>query len=253
MSADTEEHKRIVRRWVKEVFNEHNLDMVEELKVPDYIDWNPYPGQDAFLGGFKAVLVAFFEAFPDFRYDVEHEIAEGDLLVCLGTWSGTNRGSFMGIPPTGERMSARRVDLVRFSGDRMTERWGTGNELKMLRMMGMCPPRPTVDGEDAAGTARRFVEEIINHKNVGAVEPVVLGTGVVSTRGMLELFRLAGSGGDVPMAVEDLVVDDGTVTARVTYELGHPGDGPRAAGSAALTLRLESGQVAEASFHVDRN
>jgi predicted ester cyclase len=258
MANTPEENKAIVRRWVKEVFNEHKLDQVEELKVHNYIDWNPYPGQDMALGGFKAVLVSFFQAFPDFRYDVEEELSEGDMLVCIGTWSGTHTGSFMGLPPTGERMSARRIDIVRFSGDKMTERWGTGNELKTMKMMGFYPPLPPLASDDPKSIVRRFIDEVFVKKNLAAIEDLADDNAVEHARNTVMLFLLSSAFRNSRVSIEHLVADGDKVTALLTFSgthegefMGQPPTGAEVKAQKTITFRVAEGKIVESWYDFD--
>jgi predicted ester cyclase len=41
--------------------------------------------------------------FPDLRFTVEDQIAEGEKVVARGTLRGTHRGEFLGIAPTGKQ------------------------------------------------------------------------------------------------------------------------------------------------------
>ena len=63
-------------------------------------------------------------AFPDFKATIDDIIAEGDKLVIRQTWSGTQKGEFMGIPPTGRSVSFRVIDIVRFSGGKFVATLG---------------------------------------------------------------------------------------------------------------------------------
>lgn len=253
MGHTPEEHKVIVRRWVKEVFNEHKLDQVEELKVHNYIDWNPYPGQDMALGGFKAVLVSFFEAFPDFRYDVEEELAEGDMLVCIGTWSGTHTGSFMGIPPSGKRMAAKRIDIVRFSGEKMTERWGTGNELKTMQMMGFYPPMPPIPNrDDPKVVVRCLIEEVFSKGNWAAIEELVDDSAVEHSKDALTLMLLSSAISGARVSIDELVAEGDKVTALLTFSGVHSGEvmkrsptGQEVSVHKTITFRVSGGKVIE--------
>jgi predicted ester cyclase len=256
MSVTTNEHhKQVVRRWVKEVFNEHNLDSVEKLKVPEYIDWDPYPGQNEYLRGFKSVLVRFFEAFPDFRYDVEEELVEGDMLVCLGRWSGTNTGTFMGREPTGGHLTGRRIDVVRFSGDKMTERWGTGPELQMLQLMGVVPPTTPLQDKSAKAVCRRFLDEVLIRRDAAAIDLLMNGGGALGTRDALGLLVLASAFSDVTLTADELIGEDDVATALITFTgthtgelLGRPPTDRRVSAGQVLTLRVDDGRVVECSY-----
>jgi predicted ester cyclase len=134
-----EEKKLVVRRWVDQVFNKKNLSEVDELKIANYVDWTPFPGQGPALNGFKPVLQMFLDAFPDFHYKIEDELAEGDLVVFRGTWRGTHLNNFVDIPPTGKEVTGQRIDTFRVIGDKMVEHWGCGNELDVMQLIGAIP------------------------------------------------------------------------------------------------------------------
>jgi steroid delta-isomerase-like uncharacterized protein len=259
MAETIAENKAIVRRWVHEVFNLHQLDSVGQLKVSEYIDWNPYPGQQTALSGFKSVLESFFDAFPDFHYDVEEELGEGDIVVCIGRWSGTHTGHLMGMPPTGKRMSAKRIDIVRICDDKMTERWGTGNELKMMELFGHGGvTESSVDAEDNKLVVRRFIEEVFNERNLVAIERFVSDEAVQHPQATLAMFITFAAFPDGRLRIDDLVAEGDKVTAFVTLSGTHEGEfmgsspsGRHVTTNAVLRLRLIGGQIVESSYELD--
>lgn len=206
-----------IRRWVQEVFNEHRVDQVQTLKVADYVDWNPYPGQDVALHGFKNVLEEFLASFPDFRYDVDEELFEGDSVVCVGKWYGTMRNDFMGLPASGERITARRTDAVRFHGDKMTERWGVGNELRMLRFLGVA--RTDAEVEEAASfedAVRLYLDRVLGGFDLAALDALVDVDAVSDAAGSLVHLCVVGALDDLALTVHETVVEEGSARVRAT-------------------------------------
>ena len=63
------------------------------------------------------------EAFPDLRVTIEDRILTGDKIVARNTWSGTHRGAFLGIAPTGRQITIRTIDIWRVQGDKLAEHW----------------------------------------------------------------------------------------------------------------------------------
>ena len=63
------------------------------------------------------------EAFPDLRVTVEDRIFAGDKIVGRNTWSGTHRGAFLGVAPTGKQITIRTIDIWRVDGDKLAEHW----------------------------------------------------------------------------------------------------------------------------------
>jgi predicted ester cyclase len=63
------------------------------------------------------------EAFPDLSVTVEDRIFGGDKIVARNTWSGTHRGAFLGVAPTGERIAIHTIDIWRVDGEKFAEHW----------------------------------------------------------------------------------------------------------------------------------
>jgi predicted ester cyclase len=63
------------------------------------------------------------EAFPDLRVTVEDRIFGGDKIVARNTWSGTHRGTFLGVAPTGKQIVIRTIDIWRVDNDKLAEHW----------------------------------------------------------------------------------------------------------------------------------
>ena len=134
MSA--EEQLKDAYRRIIEAISRGDADGLDELIAPDVVDHNPIPNQAPGRDGFKQWMAAARTAFPDMRGTVEDVIAEGDRLAARMTWHGTHRGEFVGVGPTGKRVSISAFHLVRFSGDRAVEWWGTADLLGALQQLG---------------------------------------------------------------------------------------------------------------------
>lgn len=58
--------------------------------------------------------------------------------VCLAyTLTGTHQGEFQGIAPTGRRIEVRGVQIGRFENGKIVERWGSTDELGIMRQLGV--------------------------------------------------------------------------------------------------------------------
>jgi steroid delta-isomerase-like uncharacterized protein len=76
-------------------------------------------------------------AFPDLRVEINDLIAEGDKVVARNTVTGTHRGEFMGIPPTGRRVAYDEIFVVRFADGRIAETWGVVDLASLMRQLGV--------------------------------------------------------------------------------------------------------------------
>jgi predicted ester cyclase len=72
---------------------------------------------------------------------VFHEtMIDGELYGCRFTLSGTQRGVFMGVPATGKPFQLAGITIMRFSGERVIERWSQADMLGLLIQLGAIPP-----------------------------------------------------------------------------------------------------------------
>ncbi|MER5754961.1 ester cyclase [Streptomyces sp. NPDC002088] len=115
-----------------------NLDALDEIVAPDSIDHDPAPGQASGPEGYKAMFGELRAAFPDLHVEVEHLVATDDELAFAYTITGTHLGPLMGQPATGKKVSYRGMQISRFGSDgKLVERWGSSDELGMLRQLGL--------------------------------------------------------------------------------------------------------------------
>jgi predicted ester cyclase len=88
-------------------------------------------------------------AIPD-RVDViERVIADNDRVGLLFRVTGTHRGGFFGIAPTGKKLDVHEVALIRIENGQMVEGWFMMDEVALLQQMGAKLP-PRRDGERVA-------------------------------------------------------------------------------------------------------
>jgi predicted ester cyclase len=72
--------------------------------------------------------------------DVEDLIAAGDKTVARVRTTGTHRGDFMGIPPTGSSGEMQLIDIMRFDGSgQVCEHWGVADMLSLMQQLGVLP------------------------------------------------------------------------------------------------------------------
>jgi len=135
MSLET--NKALVRRHSEEAFNQHHLAVLDETIAEDYVDHTNPPGWPAGREGHRQILALYFAAFPDFPYDIEHEVAEGDLVVVRGSYTGTHVGEFFGIAPTGVRITSTGTHLWRIANNQIAEHWCNNDDLGVMRQLGV--------------------------------------------------------------------------------------------------------------------
>jgi len=114
-----EENKAIVRRFI-EAENKRNLDSMDEFIAPDFVSIEsdtPTRGLEIYKQGIKT----FTKAFPDLRGTIEDIIAEGDKVMARVKYTGTNTGEYLGLAPTGKKISMKAVAIYRIVDTKVVE------------------------------------------------------------------------------------------------------------------------------------
>jgi steroid delta-isomerase-like uncharacterized protein len=138
-----EQNKALFRRFVEEVFNKGDVSTIDELLAPNFVEREVLPpGTPSGREGVKQLTMMFRTAFPDFNVSIDDMIAEGDKIVARTTWNGTQKGEFMGIPPSGKRVSFDVIDIIRLSGGKFVEHWGVMDSSAMMQQLGVIPAGP---------------------------------------------------------------------------------------------------------------
>lgn len=135
-----EENKAVVRRFVKEVFEGGNLELIEELFAPEYVLHDPVlPEEVRGPEGLKQYVSMYRAAYPDTGFTIENQLAEGDEVVTRWTGRGTHRGELLGIPPTGNKVTVTGIEIDRVSDGKMHETWVNYDALGMMQQLGVAP------------------------------------------------------------------------------------------------------------------
>ena len=130
-----EENKAIVRRFV-EAYNERKLDLIDDFVAPNYLDHTNKVGRE----GLKQLFDVGLIAFPDWHETIEDIIAEGDKVWVRLSYTGTHKGEFMGLAPTGKKITYTGVGIWRIVGGKVVERKTIRDMLDFLQQLGVIEP-----------------------------------------------------------------------------------------------------------------
>jgi predicted ester cyclase len=107
MPAD--QNKTVVRRFITEVLSRGEVDRVDELLAPSYVN----RAFGAELPAFKKMLAGLVVALPERRFDVEELIAEANAVVARFTLEMRD--------PDGKTISIRGLSYYRLADGRIVE------------------------------------------------------------------------------------------------------------------------------------
>ncbi|MEO3891514.1 ester cyclase [Nonomuraea sp. B5E05] len=112
---------------------------IDEVVDPDVLIRTPLPIETKGAQALKEVFAVLHQAFPDLHIEIEDVIAEGDRVVTRNTVTGTHRGEYMGLAPTGRSITYREILVARFADGRVAETWAVVDVLAQLRQLGAIP------------------------------------------------------------------------------------------------------------------
>jgi steroid delta-isomerase-like uncharacterized protein len=133
--------KTTMTRIYEEMFSQGNFDAIDDLLTDDFVEHEELPpgipeGKDAP----KALMTMMRDAFPDFNVTVEEMLQDGGKVITRARFSGTHRGDYMGIPPTGKTFDIPVIDIVEFRDGKAVAHWGVMDTAAMMEQLGVGGP-----------------------------------------------------------------------------------------------------------------
>jgi predicted ester cyclase len=131
--------KATVRAFVKQVQNDGNIAAAGDYIASDLVDHSALPGLPPGLEGAQAIFSMIRAGFSDHDAVIHDQIGEGDKVVTRKSFTGTHDGEFLGVPPTGRRVTINVIDIVRVEDGRIVEHWNVVDLLGALQQMDAAP------------------------------------------------------------------------------------------------------------------
>ena len=128
-----EENKAIIRRWF-EAENKKDLSPIEDIVTPDFVD---HTHQLRSREEYKKRITMFIKGFPDFHETIEDIIAEGDKVWVRFKFTGTHKGEYLGLAPTGKKITVECVDIFRMIDGKAVEEWEVADGLDSLKQLSL--------------------------------------------------------------------------------------------------------------------
>jgi steroid delta-isomerase-like uncharacterized protein len=119
---EAEENKKLTMRLFNEVISGKHPDAMDQLISPTFAH-HGIPDEKPGVEGFKETLKNFQTAFTDLTVHVQKMVAEGHEVATRGYLTGTNKGSFMGIPASNKEVRIDYIDWWRFEDGKAVENW----------------------------------------------------------------------------------------------------------------------------------
>jgi steroid delta-isomerase-like uncharacterized protein len=144
-AMSTVENKNAISMFIEDVLNQGRLERADDLVLEDFVELDPLPGQSQGREGLKQVIWEMRTAFPDMHWTVEEMIAEGEKVSTRFTWTGTQYGTFLGIPATGKHIAVKGVVIDRLVAGKMADSRILMDTLGMMQQLGAIPAPPAAN------------------------------------------------------------------------------------------------------------
>ena len=137
----SETNKTVSRRFFEEVFAKGKLNVLDEIITKDHVNSGPGSLPELPTGpeGAKQLVTVYRNAFPDIRFTIDEQIAEGDKVVTRWSADGTHKGELVGIPATGKTSTVTGITVDRFVNGKIAESWAIFDQFGMMQQLGVIP------------------------------------------------------------------------------------------------------------------
>ena len=130
-SVSTEENKALVRRFLV-AQAKGDLETLDELLAPDFVDRSLLPGQEPDREGYLQSVAEILDVFANVELNIEDQIAAGDKVATRYTGRSIHRGEFLGAAPTGEEAGYSGIHIHRLVGGKIAEEWSETDLLDVM-------------------------------------------------------------------------------------------------------------------------
>ena len=139
-TAEVAANKALFKRF-HEAANTGDFDFlattIDEVVAPDAVIRTPLPIDATGADALKQIWAMLLRIYPDIHLTVEDLIGEGDRVVGRTTVTGTHRGEFMGVAPTGNSVTYNEMFIFRFADGRVVETWGVVDVYTQMKQIGV--------------------------------------------------------------------------------------------------------------------
>jgi len=136
----SEKNKAIIRRLI-EAENKHNPALLDEFLAPDLgtfdVDEPDTPKETGGLESLKQMYTQMYNGFPDWHGTIEDIIAEGDKVWIRYKGTGTHKGEYLGLAPTGKKVTMKAFSIYRIVDTKVVEMWTVVDQLDFYKGLGV--------------------------------------------------------------------------------------------------------------------
>jgi predicted ester cyclase len=130
------DYKSLVKDYIELVLNAGDISLIPKYVSPDYVEIYNNKKYSVGIEGAKDHIIGVRNNYPDIKLSINQQIAEGEWVATCYTMSGTHKGSWMGIKPTGKKIMVTGVNIDKIVDGKIVEHGGAANMFEGLLDIG---------------------------------------------------------------------------------------------------------------------
>ncbi|MDP2917004.1 MAG: ester cyclase [Dehalococcoidia bacterium] len=128
MAPLTQENETVIRR----LFQEVSVKMLPSAETADFKKYTVLE-KSCCLEDFGDFFAGLRCAFRDCRLNIKSIAAKGDKVMVHYTVCGMQKGDFLGVSATGEKMVVIGIDVFRLNEGKVVQHWDAAHQLSVAR------------------------------------------------------------------------------------------------------------------------
>ena len=129
-------NKALIERYFEEIWNQGNLNVLNDLIGPEYINHSPglpdpAPGPE----GLKPIVFSICQAFPDLQYRIKNMVVAADKVAVHTVMTGTHQGDFFGVAATNNNIEVEQMQIERIHCGQIVEHWRITDDATLMRQL----------------------------------------------------------------------------------------------------------------------
>ncbi|POM23504.1 SnoaL-like polyketide cyclase [Actinomadura rubteroloni] len=128
------------RRIIEEGFSKGDVDVLDEVMTPDFVNHNAPPGMDTGIDGVKQVIRVERTGFPDLNVEIIRDFEVDGFVIQQVRLTGTHKGPVFGVPATGRTVVWNEIHIAKIRDGRVAEHWACNDLHSLLMQIGKIDP-----------------------------------------------------------------------------------------------------------------
>jgi predicted ester cyclase len=136
---DARRAREFYLEYLTTTYTERKVDQLHRFFAADIVAHPAPPDLAPGLPGVKAIVQAWVDAFANIRFTIDGFVMDKDIIAPRLTMSGTQIGTFMGIPSKGRRFQIIDHPHCLLRDGRIVEIWDNIDMLTLMKQLGALP------------------------------------------------------------------------------------------------------------------